>query len=160
MTQREMNIRVFAGKQIPHPFFQPRIEPWFVMHKEQGDLPQQCHDKTLLELYDELHLSMRYVHYYTGMPDPIQIQYTDEVKTREKTQSGEKLVIRDTPYGELVQRLKLTSDRAWRTVEFAAKQREDLKKLAWLHHHIVFSFSAENFQQGSDFIGNRGVPQF
>ncbi len=160
MTKREMNIRIFAGKQIPHPLFQPRIEPWFVIHKERGDLPPQCQDKTLLELYDDLDLSMRYISYYTGMPHPVQTQYSDEVKIREKTQNGTKLVVIDTPYGELVQQLKLTSDQAWRTVEFAAKQREDLKKLAWLYHHTVFSFSAETFQQGSDFIGDRGAPQF
>ena len=29
MNFREMNLRVFQGKPLPHVFFQPRFEPWY-----------------------------------------------------------------------------------------------------------------------------------
>ena len=28
MTNKEMNLRVFEEKVIPHAMFQPRLEPW------------------------------------------------------------------------------------------------------------------------------------
>ncbi len=160
MTKREMNIRVFAGASLPHVFFQPRIEPWYALHKDLGDLPERYRKVSLLELYDDLDISMRYIHYYTGMPSPIQQTYTDQVKIKDEYDADERHIVIDTPYGELVQKSRLTSDNTWRTVEFAAKNGDDLKKLAWLCHNTVISFNTKNFEQGSAFLGDRGVPQF
>lgn len=160
MTKREMNIRVFAGKEIPRVFFQPRLEPWYDLRKERGELPQRYTDLSLRELYDELDASMRYIQYYTGMSDPIETRYTDKVKVKSETHDGERVTVIDTPYGELIEESKTTSEGSWRTVGFAVKNRNDLKKLAWVCEHTVLSFSKEKFEQGSEFIGDRGVPQF
>lgn len=160
MTKKEMNLRIFEGEDVPHVFFQPRVEPWYAWHKEFGRLPSYYSNMSLLELYDELGISMRYCHYYTGMPDPIETSYSDEVKIEEKVEGDQMTTIFSTPCGELVQKSKLTVDRSWRILEFAGKGREDLKKLKWLFENMTYHFNEELFEQGSRFIGHRGEPQF
>jgi len=160
MTKREMNIRVFEKREIPQVLFQPRIEPWYFWHKQFGRLPGEYKDMNLLELYDELNLSMRYVHYYTGMPDPIEVEYTEKVKIREENKGDEKIKIIDTPYGELVQRSKQTVDKTWRVIGFPVKDKNDLVKLKWLYQNLTYRFNREKFERGSQFIGERGEPQF
>lgn len=160
MNKREMNIRIFEGKEIPHLLFQPRIEPWYVWHKEFGKLPQRYKNISLLEFYDELDLSMRYVHYYTEMPDPVEVRYTQKVKIEEKYKDEEMRRIISTPYGELIEKQKKTVDKTWRTVGFPVKNENDLTKLRSLFENTTFTFNKENFEKGSRFIGDRGEPQF
>lgn len=160
MTDREMNIRVFQRRKISHVLFQPRIEPWYFWHKQFGKLPEEYENMSLLELYDELNLSMRYVHYYTGMPDPVKVRYTKEVKIREEDKGDEKITIIDTPYGALVQKAKETIDKTWRVIDFPVKDKDDLAKLKWLYQNADYEFNEENFERGDQFVGERGEPQF
>ncbi len=160
MTKQEMNLAVFAGEETPHVFFQPRIEPWYAWHKQFGKLPLQYSDMSLLELYDELNLSMRYVHYYTGIPNPVRTRYTERVSIREEYGEEEGTRVISTPYGELVRELKKTVDKTWRTVVFPVRTQRDLKKLRWLYENTSYSFSREKFERGSEFMGDRGEPQF
>ena len=89
MTFREMNVRVFGGEPIPHVLFQPRFEPWYDWQKRFGSLPDRYRDLGLLGTYDELGCSMRYVHYYTEMPDPVIRKVTPEVPVRERRTADE-----------------------------------------------------------------------
>ncbi len=161
MTKRELNLRVFEGKEVPQILWQPRMEPWYAWHEQFGQLPDEFRHMSLLEVYDELDLSMRYVHYYTGMPDPVEQTYTEQVDVRsERLPDGDLLTIRSTPFGELAERMHETVDKTWRTVDFPVKTREDLKKLKWLLERTVYTFNPGKFEQGSEFVGDRGEPQF
>lgn len=160
MTFREMNLRIFRGEPIPHVFFQPRIEPWYDWHMRFGKMPKQYEGLSLLDLFDRLEISMRYVHYYTGQPDPIVLTYNKRVKLRSRFDANDGIVAYETPYGEIVERYKLTTDGSWRKVEFPVKDVDDLRKLCWLYANAIYSFSLENFVQGSKFMGERGEPQF
>lgn len=161
MTKREMNLRIFQGLDIPYPLFQPRIESWYHWHKQFDVMPERYKNYSLLELYDELDISMRYIAYYTGIPSPIAIRYDDEVKVKEKIQSDDcRLIIIDTPYGEMVREIRLTSDKNWRTSKPFIKTKEDIKKATWVFKHTEFYFIRENFDEGDKFIGDRGYPQF
>ena len=104
--------------------------------------------------------SMRTVHYYTGQPDPIQLEYHRDVKVSEKREGDRRRLRYETPHGDLYETQKFTVDKTWRTVEFLAKSADDLPALKWLLAQRTFHFDATNFQQGADFIGERGVPQF
>lgn len=160
MTRKEMNLRVFRGEPLPHVFFQPRFEPWYAWHKEFGGLPGELSGLSLREVYDLVGASMRTVHYYTGQPDPVECGFTDEVKVTE-VREGEGITRRfETPHGPLFEKSKLTVDKTWRVIEFAAKQAEDLPALSWLLERRVIGFSAENFQVGAEYVGDRGEPQF
>ncbi len=161
ISDRELNLRIFQGGDVPRVLFQPRMEPWYAWHEEFGSLPACFRDMSLLKVYDDLGLSMRYVHYYTGMPDPVRQTYTEEVDVRhERLPDGDVLTITSTPHGELAERTHETVDRTWRTVAFPVKTLQDLKGLKWLLERTVYTFSAENFEQGSRFLGDRGEPQF
>ncbi len=160
VSKGEMNLRIFQGREVPHVFFQPRMEPWYAWHREVGTLPAAWEGYSLLELYDELDLSMRYVHYYTGMPNPVQVHHTQSIEV-EREQAGETAaIVTKTPHGDLVERQHLTQDNTWRTVEFPVKGTADLPKLRWLLERRRVTFSEQSFEQGSAFIGDRGEPQF
>lgn len=160
MTLKEMNLRVYRGEPLPHVFFQPRFEPWFDWHRQFNSLPGSLQEMTVRDTYDMLGASMRYVQYYTGQPEPMRFQFTDEVKITEQRE-GDLLKKRyDTPHGPLFQTQKHTVDNTWRTIEFPAKRAEDLAALRWVLERRIISFSAENFKVGADYIGDRGEPQF
>ena len=160
MTLKEMNLRVFRGEPLPQVFWQPRFEPWFDWHRQFESLPAQLQGLKVEQAYDMVGASMRYVQYYTGQPDPIKGGFTGEVKKVECRQ-GELLKTRfDTPHGSLFQTQKLTVDKTWRTIEFAAKTAEDLPALLWLVQRHVYSFNKDNFRAGTAYLGERGEPQF
>lgn len=160
MTLREMNLRVFQRKPVPHVFFQPRFEPWLDWHRQFESLPPQLAGLSLRDAYDLIGASMRTVHYYSGQPDPVQTSYTSEVVV-DTVREGDLLKQRfETPHGPLFQTQKYTVDHTWRVVEFLAKKPEDLPALRWLLARRVIRFDEEKFKQGAAFVGERGVPQF
>jgi len=160
MTFREMNLRIFERRPLPHVFFQPRFEPWFAWHRQFGGLPDEIRDMSLTEVYDFVGASMRTVHYYTGQPDPIVCRWADDVKISQRRE-GDRIHVRyETPYGPLFETLQYTVDGTWRKVEFAAKTVDDLRALRWLLERRIIRFSRENFTQGAAYVGERGEPQF
>lgn len=160
MNFREMNLAVFEGKPIPHVLFQPRIEPWFAWHRTFGKLPEQYRRRSIRDLYDELGISMRYVDYYTEMPCPVKREYSSRVTVKTSIAGDTRLMAYQTPYGELVEKHTRTVDSTWREVGFPVKRREDFPKLLWLCRNMAYTFSEECFLAGSNYIGDRGVPQF
>ncbi len=160
MTFQAMNLAVFRREPLPHVFFQPRIEPWFHWHTIMHRMPPAYAGMDIPTWFDHLDCSMRYVHYYTGMPNPIVREFAPEVGFQRRF-TGERVVhVYQTPYGALVERLSLTPDQEWRVTEFAVKDVDDLKKLRWLYEHTTFHYSAGNFAQGMALVGARGEPQF
>ena len=160
MTFREMNLRVFRREEVPHVFFQPRIEPWLQWQRDLGELAPGFRDEDIREIYRRHGFSMRYMHYGTGQPSPLSASYPDEVKISEE-RTGDRIVTRyDTPHGPLFQTNQLTVDKSWRMVDFPVKTPEDLPRLAWLVRHRELSFSEDKFAAGSEWMGDLGEPQF
>jgi hypothetical protein len=160
MNFRDMNLRVFQNKPIPHVFFQPRIEPWFDWHRIFDSTPEQYEFETVSDLFDALDCSMRYVHYYTGLPDPVVQKFSAEVRIDYQEKDGRAVVVYHTPVGDLTETQHFTIDHTWRTVGFAVKNKEDLRSLRWLYENMEFYFDKTAFLKGSDYIGTRGEPQF
>ncbi len=160
MTFKAMNLRVFQGEALPHMLFQPRFVPWFDWHRQFDSLPAQLEALTVRDAYDLIGASMRYIHYYTGQPDPIEITYADDVKITEKRQGDTKQRRYETPHGPLFETSKFTVDKTWRVVEFAAKTADDLPGLRWLLARRLINFNPDKFAVGARYLGERGVPQF
>ena len=160
MNFREMNLRVFQKQAIPQVFFQPRIEPWFRWHQIFNQLPKGYAFEEITALFDKLDCSMRYVHYYTGMPDPVVQTFDSRVNIQRIEKNDRATIIYDTPYSTLTEVQHFTIDQTWRTVDFAVKTREDLHSLKWLYENTIFKFDEEAFRKGDDFMGPRGEPQF
>jgi hypothetical protein len=160
MTFREMNLRVFRRQPLPHVLFQPRFEPWYDWQVRFGDMPQRYRDMGIRTVYDELGCSMRYVDYYTGAPSALERSFSSKVKIRMIASSEERIVVYETPYGELAERSVYTVDETWREVSFPVKDRDDLRKLRWLAGEMSWEFSRQRFQVGDRYIGECGYPQF
>ncbi|MEA3421879.1 MAG: uroporphyrinogen decarboxylase family protein, partial [Acidobacteriota bacterium] len=160
MTKREMNLKVFERKKMSGILFQPRIEWWYQYNKARKVLPKKYQKMSLIQLFDDLDISIRYFAYATGLPGCIGKKYKKEVKVEEKMEGEEKLVIISTPRGNLVQKMRQSSDGGWRTTEFPVKTGEDIEKAIWLFENTYYVFIKENFEKGSKFFKDRGEPQF
>jgi hypothetical protein len=157
---KEMNLRVFQRKPIPQVFFQPRIEPWFHWHSIFNKFPEGFEYSGILDLFDDLGASIRYIHYYTGMPDPIVRVFSPQVEFIRKEINNIATNTYHTPHGVLTETQHLTIDLTWRTTGFAVKNTDDLHALKWLYEHTEYHFDERSFITGKNFIGVRGEPQF
>jgi len=155
-----MNLNVFEGKRNPGVLFQPRIEPWFDLHSRKGDISGRFRGMSVRDFYDDLGVSMRYMHYYTGMPYPVDCAQSAKVRVTWQDDGKEGATVIETPEGRLVSKHQMTQDNTWRTVEFAAKTPRDLAVLRSYFENTAYHFNAGNFRRGSEFIGDRGEPQF
>jgi len=160
ITFREANLRVFRRQPLRQVLFQPRFEPWYAWHQTFGGLPERYRDVPVREVYDEVGCSMRYVHYYTGNPDPVVTEYAPDVLIHEWDDGMRRTRVMETPYGELTEKWLRTVDDTWRRVGFAVRSPQQLRALRWLVERQRYSFSLENFRQGSSYMGALGVPQF
>jgi len=160
MTKAEMNLRVFERGEIPGVFFQPRIEWWYQYNKVRGTLPERYRDMSLIELFDDLDVSIRYFAYATGLPGAVTRIYSDAVKIREEVKGERRFVIISTPMGDIVREMSRSSDGGWRTLKYPVETAEDVERAEWLFRNCTFSFIRENFERGCEFVGDRGVPQF
>ena len=160
MALREMNLRVFRREEIPRVFFQPRIEPWLWLAREENRLPEGFRDEDMRDIYRRLGMSMRYMHYYTGQPGPIERSLSDEVKVTDEQDGDIRRTRHDTPHGPLFQTHRRTIDRTWRQMDFPVKTPEDLPRLAWLVGQQQISFNPDKFRAGSEYLGDLGEPQF
>lgn len=160
MNFREMNLAVFEGRPTPGVFFQPRIEPWFFWHRAVGTPPDQYRGMSIIEVYDDLGASNRYFSHFTGLAEPIEVDYDAAVRIDSRIVGGEKITAIDTPCGELAEKRVMTVDKVWRKVEFAVRTADDLDKLEWLFNNCRAVFNAEAFERGGEFQGDRGQAQF
>lgn len=158
MTKREVNLRIFEKKTENQVLFQPRIEWWYQYNKIRGTLPLRYQKMDLLELFDDLNVSIRYFSYATGLPDAIRVRHSK--KAKEKIKGEKKFLIYNTPKGELVEESKQSSDGAWRILKFLVETIGDIEKAIWLFENTSCILIRENFEKGSKFVGERGEPQF
>lgn len=160
MTCREINLRIFQKQPVPHVLFQPRIEPWIDLSTRKGTLAKELIGLEMRDVYQHLGLSMRYIHYFTGQPDPVQRTFSPKVKHHFVSDAQGGMQVFETPHGELVTRFKAAGEAGCRIVDFPVHGPEDLRKLQWLYENTEYSFSQENFEQGAAFLGDLGEPQF
>ena len=160
MTKKEMNLKVFEGEEVPEVFFQPRIEWWYWYNRERGTLPGRYRDMELLDLFDDLDVSIRYIHYFTGLPGAVGMEYSDKVKVKEKVEGERKFTVVETPKGELITEWCLSTENQWRIVKHPIEDADDIEKAIWLYENTRYFFIKENFERGEEFFGERGEPQF
>ena len=158
MSFREMNNRVFDGEPVPHVLFQPRMEPWYHWHRIFGQLPERYQASSVMGFYQDLDCSMRYIHYYTGVPDPVLLSFDAPICTTYN--GGQRTTVYDTPHGELVRVDHWTVDHTWRTVGFPVASPDDLRALRWLFGQARYAFQEKHFLLGDAYLGDQGEPQF
>ncbi len=159
MSLREMNLRVFQGKPLPHVFFQPRFEPWFELHKGRGSLPRILDNTDIHEAYRLLGVSMRYIHYMTGAPSPVEMRQITPVESYTQETGRGYVSVLKTPHGELVTHYGVT-EQGCRILEFPVKTPDDLRNLEWYFRNTEYYFNQEGFKYGAALMGDLGEPQF
>jgi len=159
LSRREMNLRVFQRKPIPHLLFQPRFEPWFDLCRRHGALPAEIADLTVFEFADQLGASLRYLDYFTGLPGPMVIDQDFATRRFNETPTTFTQVV-ETPFGQWVSKHQMNSDDMWYTVDYPVQSPEDFDKLDWILDHMTYRFDINRFDQSAAVFGDRGVPQF
>jgi len=155
MTFREMTLAVFAGEDPGHVLWQPRLEFWYDVNKKRGTLPDHLADKSLMEVYDYCHASVRYFGW--GLR-----QRLHEVEYHAEPLDDKRLLQRwETPVGTLTAILHYDE---WNLSayydEYRAKAPEDLRVLEFMLEHEEWYWDQEAYEQSCREVGDRGAPQF
>lgn len=160
VTKRELNLIAFRGAPAPEVFFQPRIEPWYDLARRNGTLSPRLAAMSLRDFYDDLDVSMRYTHYYTGQPYPVTKEHfggvTDETGPGERARTR---IIR-TPKGTLTEGQRINDDGMWYTTEYPVRTLAHLDILAAYYAGTTYHFDLDAFRRGAAYLGDRGEPSF
>ncbi len=156
---REINLRVFQKLPYPAILFQPRLEPWYELHHQQHDMPPEYLVDGVRGFYEQLGLSMRYMHYYTNIPSPVETRYHPDMQIHHVESSNGWTHVVETPFGPWKTEYRV-SEGGCRISDFPMKSIDDIPKLRWLYEHTEYVFNHEAFLIGQEFLGDLGQPQF
>ncbi len=157
---RATNLGIFRGEPANGVFFQPRIEPWFDLHRRLGDLSPRLTAMSLRDFYDDLELSMRYTHYYTDQPYPIAVAHTGGVTDTVTGDDRNRTRVISTPRGRLTEGQRINTDGMWYTMDYPVNTLADLAVLEAYYAGTTYHFDPGAFRQGAAYLGDRGEPSF
>ncbi|MBI2433616.1 MAG: hypothetical protein HYV26_12185 [Candidatus Hydrogenedentes bacterium] len=154
MTFRDLHQAVFSGEPVDEILWQPRIEHWYETHKLHGTLPERYREMTILDLFDDLHCSVRG---YWAFNDSIRIEDSEEVR-REVATSGEQTITTEyTPAGTLTM-IETRTPLAWHTEKYPVETPEDMRVMEWKLRHRRIWFDREYFDGACRRIRERAAP--
>ncbi len=159
LSFKEINLRIFQGEPYPGVLFQPRVEPWYDLHHQQKTLPREYVASGVRGFYQQLGLSMRYMHYFTGMPSPVEAAYAPEVKLRQVESDAGWTHVVETPFGDMETDYRI-AEGGCRISGFPMKTIDDIPKVKWLYEHMSYQFNFDAFVKGREFLGDLGEAQF
>jgi len=154
MTFRERTLGIFGRREVDNIVFQPRIEHWYNVNKQDGTLPERYAGMSLLDLYDDLGCSLRtYDFTYLALKsvdDPSVVVSTEN--------HGEDVVVTrwETPVGTIQNRVRLSP--GWHIEEFPVKTTEDMRVMEYIISGRRWEFDAAAFEQADRAIGERAAP--
>lgn len=151
---REMVQAVFRGEDPGGIVWQPRMEFWYEFNKKRGTLPDRLKGASLMDLYDELHASVRY---FTNPLREVygKVEHTSEIT---ETHMRRRWV---TPVGELTDAFRLTHlGLSFYPEEHKIKRIEDLRTYLYILQDTRYEFDHEAYGRECAVAGDRGLPQF
>jgi len=154
MTFRERTLAIFAHEPVDNIVYQPRIEHWYGVNKNNGTLPDRYRDMSLIEVYDDLGMSIRTYPFYNGC-----LRCADDPSIRyEAEQRGEIHIARSvTPVGSIETHSRYTA-LASHTQKFPVETREDARVMEHILRGRKWWFDNEQFAKGEAEVGDRGAP--
>ena len=155
-TSEELNRRVFQREESGRILYQPRLETWYAVNKKRGTIPANLQAKTLPEIYDYVHGSMRH---FGGA---LRFRYDESVRKSETWESESDLRRTwHTPKGLLTELIRYD---AWHVsgyhTEYKIKSTRDLDLLEYLLLHEEWYWDDAVFAKEIAEAGSRGAPQF
>ena len=154
MTFRELNLKIFRREPVDRILWQPRIEHWYNVNKDQGTLPERYRDMSLLEVFDDLGCSVRA---YWAFNPAQRYESTVEIPREEHTDGPITTVIEHTPVGDLVSIHQRTSV-AHHTRKYPVETPDDMRAMEWVLNHRRAWFDMDAYQRGCDEVGDRTAP--
>jgi hypothetical protein len=154
MTFRDLNTRVFRREPVGRVLWQPRMEHWYGVNKNQGTLPERYRDMSMLEVFDDLGCSVRP---YWAFNPCIRIE-DDERVTRETRTDGDcDITTTHTPVGDLVA-VHQRAEQSHHPKKYDVVTPDDMKVQKWILRHKRVWFDEEKYAQACAHIGDRAAP--
>lgn len=154
--------KVFKREKNNKIIWQPRLEHWYETNKEAGTLPEKYRNRELLDICNELGVSVRPHHIFERA---IKIVESKRVKLERKESEKYIFTTFQTPKGNLTQRerkvkIKMGSssynDR--RIDDFLVKKIGDLKILAYILRARKIEFDREAWLKAENLFDQRTEP--
>ena len=154
MTFRERTLAIFAHQPVDNIVYQPRIEHWYNVNKNQGTLPERYKDMSLLDVYDDLGCSIRSYPFFNGC-----LKCKDDPSVKVESEwRGDICVNRSTtPVGSVETHTRCTS-LAQHTDKFPVETPEDIRVMEYMLRGRTWEFDNDLFAQNDAQVGDRAAP--
>ncbi|MEN3186758.1 MAG: uroporphyrinogen decarboxylase family protein [Atribacterota bacterium] len=161
---REEVLRTFQ-RENRYVVWQPRLEHWYNVNRGRGTLPPDYVHISLLDLYRNLHASVRYYYGEGGdISSPktyIHFEYTGGAAVEEVREGDAIHVFFRSPKGELYGKKGLGEwGYSWHYLEHPVKKIEDLDILEYIVTHTRYRFDQEFYARARQALGDLGEIQF
>jgi len=164
LTIRERILNTFSHKPIDKIVFSPRLYYWYrgnKLWKRQrtdekcaGNIPKYILRKSLIQIYNYLEASPRYIteDFYIPLIWPRKKMRYVRVRWGVNKQDGTLITVYKTRLGKLFKK-----SRGGHLVEYPIKTVDDIKIMKYILKHSKFHFYLPMFKLAQKIIGNKGV---
>jgi uroporphyrinogen-III decarboxylase len=154
VTFRELNLKIFRREPVREVLWQPRLEHWYHVNKQQGTLPERYRDMTLLDVFDDLHCSVRPYWAFNGA---VRIEDHEDVTTETRHEGPRTVHTLRTPVGDLIT-VELRTSTTQTISKYPVVTPEDMKIMEWRLRHRRVRFDREHCERACEEIGDRAAP--
>lgn len=178
LSPRQRTLRTFQRKPVDRIVWQPRIYYWYYGNRLKneppegyedrelldafyeniqpynGDVPARYKDKTMLEVYDDLHAYPRYAPEVLGVSVFRTEIDSRKVKCTTRTDKGEKVIMYETPLGTL----REVTRHGYHT-EYPVKTPQDMRVMRYILDSTEFCFDSHAFEIADRAFGERAPVQ-
>lgn len=154
MTFRERTLGIFRRESVDNIVFQPRLEHWYNVNRQNATLPERYAGMSLMQLYDDLGCSMRTYDYtylaLNAVDDPSVVVHKENV--------GDDVEVTRwvTPVGTIHNRVTLKP--GWHIDEFPVKTPDDLRVMEYILQGRRWEFDAAAYAEADKQLGDRAAP--
>ncbi|MDH7601576.1 MAG: uroporphyrinogen decarboxylase family protein [Armatimonadota bacterium] len=154
MTFRERTLAILAHRPVDKIVYQPRIEHWYNVNKNNGTLPQRYKEMSLLDIYDDLRCSIRTYPWFNCC---LKVHEDPRVKVETVTVDQVRITRWETPVGTIESHHTFT-DLASHTEKFPVSNPDDARVMEYILRGRTWSFDYELFEKNDKLIGDRAAP--
>ncbi len=154
MDDWERNERIFHRLPVSRVLWQPRIEHWYNVNKQNGTLPERYRESSLLDVFDDLGCSVRA---YWAFNSCIRIEDDPRVTVESKSGGDRDITITHTPVGDLTAIHKRAS-LSHHPEKYPVVTPEDMRIMAWILEHRSVRFDETRYREACALVGRRTAP--
>lgn len=154
MNFRERHLAIFRRQPQDRVLWQPRLEHWIAVNTREGTLPEHFQNMSALEIYDDLHCSIRGYHLFNPCLTPVR---SDDIETTVDEASDGVAITTKTPVGT-VSEFHHVTPRSRGIRDFPIKKAEDIPVIEYVLRHTDYRWDEARFNEADTLIGERAAP--